>query len=105
MGFIAKFLVFAALIINLNTLNLVLVLAGAVNVVIAVYYYFDIIRRMYLLPPETAELGKPYTPFFFLRFAVLVPMKFLLLLGFMFVGVPYQYVSGAYFLTYYVAMA
>lgn len=105
MGFIAKFLVFAALIINLNTLNLVLVLAGAVNIVIAVYYYFDIIRRMYLLPPETEELGKPYTPFFFLRFAVLVPMIFLFLLGFMFVGVPYQYVSGAYFLTYYVTMA
>lgn len=105
MGFIAKFFVFTALILNLTTLNLVLVIAGAVNVVIAVYYYFDIVRRMYLLPPETKELGKPYTPFFFLRFAVLVPTVFLFLLGFMFVGVPYQYVSGAYFLTYYVTMA
>jgi NADH:ubiquinone oxidoreductase subunit 2 (subunit N) len=84
---------------------LVLIIAGAVNVIIAVYYYFDIIRRIYLLEPKTKELGQPYTPFFFLRFAVLVPVVFIFFLGFLFVIVPYTYVAGAYFLTYYVTMA
>jgi NADH-quinone oxidoreductase subunit N len=122
MGFIAKFLVFAALIINLNPLNLVLVIAGVVNVVIAVYYYFDIIRRMYLLEPEprviTAPMEAPersswrfmrpeheIRPFLFLRLAVLFPAAFIFILGFLFVTVPYQYVAGAFFLTYYVTMA
>ncbi len=105
MGFVAKFLVFASLTIFLNPLNFVLIIVGAVNVVIAVYYYFDIIRRMYMLQPQNAAQATPYQPFPLMRFAVLIPFLFLLILGFMFVGVPYQYVSGAYFLTYYVAMA
>ncbi len=105
MGFIAKFLVFASLILFLNPLNLALVIVGAVNAVIAAYYYFDVIRRMYLLKPSTVEQQTYFEPFLFQRLAVLIPFIFVFFLGFTFVGAPYDYVRGAYFLTFYVTMA
>jgi len=105
MGFVAKFLVFFSLILTMNPLNLLLAVVGAINAVIAAYYYLDIIRRIYLERPETVERGTYFEPFLFQRLAVTIPAVFIFFLGWLFASAPYLYVRGAYFLTYYVTMA
>jgi len=105
-GFIAKFLIFISLLlVYYEPVLLFLVIVGAINAVIAAFYYLGIIRRIYLELPDTRERGTLFTPFLFQRLAVTFPALLVLFMGFMFVGVPYDYVSQAYFLTYYVTMA
>jgi NADH:ubiquinone oxidoreductase subunit 2 (subunit N) len=59
-GFIAKYYVFAAAIqANFITLTIVAVM----NSVVAAYYYFRIIRVMYLVPCEKAQPAFGKTPF------------------------------------------
>ncbi len=108
-GFIAKFLIFLSLFLIYSPggdpLPLILVLVGAINAVIGAFYYVGIIRRIYLEVPATRAQGTLFTPFFFQRFAVMVPALGILILGIFFVDVPYRYVADAWFLTYFVSWA
>jgi len=107
-GFVAKFFVFVSLVMvsgAQDLLPIVLVVIAAVNVVIAAFYYLGIIMRIYFAEPATREQATPYTPFLMQRLAVLIPALAVLLLGFIFVAAPFDYVRGAYFLTYWVPVA
>ena len=63
-GFIGKFLLFGSAIASRWT---ILAVAGVVNSAIALYYYVNIIRYMYLLSPDRAQ---PLTPAWPIRVAV-----------------------------------
>jgi len=107
-GFIAKFLIFISLLLVYTPsqpILLTLVIVGSINAVISAYYYLSIVRRMYLAEPTTREQATPATPFLFQRLAVAIPAFLVLMLGFFFAQAPYEYVRGAWFLTYYVTIA
>jgi len=63
-GFIGKFLLFGAAI---EAQRIWLAVAGVINSAIALYYYVNIIRYMYLLPPDRPQ---PLSPSWPLRLAV-----------------------------------
>ena len=76
-GFFAKFYIFAAAIERSPSL-LWLVAVGVVNSVISLYYYVNVIRAMYLLPPQDpARIQEPAV----LRAALWVTGAATLLLG------------------------
>lgn len=102
-GFIAKFLVFFSMTPFLANypIMLVLLILTLVNAIIAVYYYMGIIKRMYLYKPIREELGRPFVPIFFQRLAILIPALATLILGFLYVDAPIEYVQGAWFMTYF----
>ncbi len=106
-GFIAKFLVFLSLVRFVGTYPVIFVMLilALINTIIAVFYYVGIIKRMYLLKPLREELGRPFTPIFFQRAAVLIPSLACLVLGFLFVDAPIEYVRGAWFMTFYTTVA
>ncbi len=58
-GFIGKFLLFGAAI---QSQAMLLAVAGVVNSAIALYYYVNIIRQMYLLAPAQAQPLRPALP-------------------------------------------
>jgi NADH-quinone oxidoreductase subunit N len=106
-GFIAKFYIFLSAVSYIASYPamLFLVLMAVINAIIAVYYYVGIIKRMYLEKPLREELAKPFTPIFFQRIAILVPALASLVLGFLYVDAPMNYVQGAWFMTYYTNVA
>ena len=48
------------------------------------------------------EQAGRFEPILFVRLAIIIPALLVLLLGIVFVSVPYEYVKNAWFLTYYV---
>lgn len=102
-GFIAKFLVFYSMAEHILQFPVmfVLLLLTLVNTIIAVFYYVGIIKRMYLLKPIREELARPFVPIFFQRVAVVFPALAVLVLGFLFVDAPIEYVKGAWFMTFF----
>ncbi len=106
-GFIAKFYVFLSAVTYIASYPAMffLVLMAIINTIIAVYYYVGIIKRMYLEKPLREELGRPYTPIFFQRIAILIPALVSLVLGFLYVDAPISYAQGAWFMTYYTTVA
>lgn len=74
-GFLGKFLVFAAAI---ESKSFVLAAAGAVNSVIALYYYVRIIKYIYLNEPNTMPIGpKPLA----LQIALIITSAGIFILG------------------------
>jgi NADH-quinone oxidoreductase subunit N len=55
-GFLAKYYVFAAAV---EARFITLVVVAAVNSAVAAYYYFRVIRTMYLVPADQPALPKP----------------------------------------------
>jgi NADH-quinone oxidoreductase subunit N len=106
-GFVAKFIVFRSVIpiAPFQPLVMAMLIAAAINAVIAVFYYVGIIKRVFFYEPLDAEMAKPYVPVLFQRFAILLPVMFIFLMGFLMVGVPYDYVTGAWLLPYSVPVA
>jgi NADH-quinone oxidoreductase subunit N len=103
-GFFAKFFVFYSIITYYNYAvpwNIVLVVFAVVTTVIAAYYYMKLAYRMWALPPVFEQAGR-FEPILFVRLAIIIPALLVLLLGIVFVSVPYEYVKNAWFLTYYV---
>lgn len=74
-GFIGKFYIFSA---SLKEGHLDLAIAVALNSVIAAFYYFNIIRTMYLLPAQTRAQIKPSPS---LNLALVVTLIFILAFG------------------------
>lgn len=74
-GFIGKFYIFAA---SLKEKHLDLAISVAINSVIAAFYYFNIIRTMYLLPPQTRTRIRPSPS---LNLALAVTLIFILAFG------------------------
>jgi proton-translocating NADH-quinone oxidoreductase chain N len=74
-GFIGKFFIFAAAI---ETGFIWLAIAGVVNSVISIYYYFNVVRLMYLVPCEnkSAIINPP-----FLKLALYTTVFFTFLIG------------------------
>ncbi len=100
-GFIAKFLVFYSITYYYTVpWNLVLVIFAVVTTVIGAYYYMKLAYRMWALPP-IFEQARRFEPMLLMRVAILVPTLLILLLGFLFVSVPFDYVKNAWFLTWY----
>lgn len=106
-GFVAKFIVFRSVIpiAPFQPLVMVMLIAAAVNTVIAVFYYVGIIKRVFFYEPLDEQMAKPYVPVLFQRFAILLPVMFIFLMGFIMVGIPYEYVTGAWLLPYAVPIA
>ncbi len=107
-GFIGKFLIFLSLFMFFSPadpLPLILIIVGVINAVIAAFYYLGIVRRIYLEVPSTEQQGTTFVPFLFQRLAVAFPALAVLMLGFIFVQGPYEYVRGAWFLTYWITLA
>jgi NADH-quinone oxidoreductase subunit N len=97
-GFWAKFFVFYGLSYAYQVpWNLVLVIFAVLTTVIGAYYYMMLAYRMWILPPAP-EQDIPFQPVLFQRVAVLIPSAFTFALGVVHVAVPFDYVSGAYFL-------
>ena len=98
-GFWAKFLLFYN-ITQYYTIpwNLVLVVFAIITTVIGAYYYFMLAYRIWILPPAPEHAGR-FQPILFARTAILIPTLFTVLLGIIYVAVPFEYVNGAYFLT------
>lgn len=57
-GFVGKWYLFAAVLHPYANLVWLAIVAG-VNTVISVYYYFNVVRTMFFLPPETETLDHP----------------------------------------------
>ncbi|MBV9082170.1 MAG: NADH-quinone oxidoreductase subunit N [Acidobacteriaceae bacterium] len=74
-GFIAKYFIFAALI---QTHHITLAITAAAYVVVSLYYYFRLVREMYLEPVEQRE---PLAASTGVRFALTVTASLTLLLG------------------------
>jgi NADH-quinone oxidoreductase subunit N len=98
-GFWAKFFLFYSLSFyyHLNPWNLLLIVFAVLTTVIGAYYYFMLAYRIWILPPAPEHAGR-FQPVLFERTAVLIPALFTLLLGVVFIAVPFDYVRGAYFL-------
>jgi NADH-quinone oxidoreductase subunit N len=98
-GFWAKFLLFYN-ITQFYTVpwNLLLVVFAVITTVIGAYYYFMLAYRVWVLPPAPEHAGK-FQPILFARTAILIPTLFTVILGIIYVSVPFDYVHGAYFLT------
>lgn len=74
-GFLGKFLVFAAAI---ESKFVLLAIAGAINSVVALYYYVRIIKYMYLDEPKTIEMGpRPIA----LQIALILALAGILIVG------------------------
>jgi len=100
-GFIGKLLVFYSITYYyLVPWNLVLVIFAVLATVIGSYYYMMLAYRMWALPPLPA-LARRFEPALFMRLSILVPTLLVFVLGVIFVSVPFDYVKGAWFLTYY----
>lgn len=74
-GFLGKFMVFAAAI---QSKFILLAIAGAVNSVIAAYYYMRVIKYMYLDEPKTASAEQRSLP---LQIALAIVMAGVLIAG------------------------
>jgi proton-translocating NADH-quinone oxidoreductase chain N len=74
-GFFAKFLIFAAAI---ESKFIFLAIVGAVNSVIAVYYYVKVIKYMYLHEPKSKDMEKTSAP---LQIAVAITLVGVLVIG------------------------
>jgi NADH-quinone oxidoreductase subunit N len=74
-GFVGKFYLFAAV---MKEGFLWLVLVGVLNSIVSLYYYLQVVRQMYIIPPRTEEPG-PASPA--LSGALLITMAGVLLLG------------------------
>ncbi|PIY82253.1 MAG: NADH-quinone oxidoreductase subunit N [Candidatus Omnitrophica bacterium CG_4_10_14_0_2_um_filter_44_9] len=74
-GFFGKFMVFAAAI---GSKFIFLAVAGALNSVIAVYYYVKVIKYMYLDEPKATEMKKKPAP---LQIALIIIMIGVLIAG------------------------
>jgi NADH-quinone oxidoreductase subunit N len=74
-GFIGKFYIFSAAI---KEGFIYLTVAGVINSVIAAYYYFNIIRIMYLVPPSQIIDIKPSLS---LNFALFLTVAFTVIIG------------------------
>ncbi len=68
-GFFAKFLILSSVV---NKGLIWLALLGAVNVVISLYYYLVIVKRMYMDRPHTTDLIRVSLPFRFCLYAALL---------------------------------
>lgn len=68
-GFLGKFYVFAGAIQSAKPELFIIALIGIANSVISVYYYFNVVRHMYILEPDTKA---PVTAPISMRIAVLV---------------------------------
>jgi NADH-quinone oxidoreductase subunit N len=76
-GFIGKFFVFGAAI---QSQFYVLALVGIINSVIAVFYYMNIVRYMFFVPPEEGEEGPITVPGLF-QFVLTLTAAVTLLIG------------------------
>lgn len=74
-GFVGKFYLFAA---AMKEGFLWLVLVGVLNSIVSLYYYLQVVRQMYIIPPRTEE-PVPASPA--LSSALLITMAGVLLLG------------------------
>ena len=74
-GFVGKFYLFAA---AMKEGFLWLVLVGVLNSIVSLYYYLQVVRQMYIIPPRTEE-PVPASPA--LSGALLITMAGVLLLG------------------------
>lgn len=74
-GFFAKFLIFAAAI---ESRFIFLAIAGAVNSVIAVFYYVKVIKYMYLHEPKIKDMEKRSAP---LQIALAIALVGVLVIG------------------------
>lgn len=98
-GFIAKFMVFYSLAFYFHTVpwNLVLVIFAVLTTVISAYYYLGVAYRMFVLPPSP-EQSRQMKPTLFMRLAIAVPALLILGLGIFYANVPFDYVTGSWFL-------
>ncbi|MEZ5337728.1 MAG: NADH-quinone oxidoreductase subunit N [bacterium] len=101
-GFWAKFFVFKSMVTYavVNRLLMALLIFALLTTAMSAYYYMRLLYRMWVLPPAL-EQNRRFEPILFTRLAILVPALFILLLGVMFVNVPFDYVKEAYFLVYW----
>jgi NADH:ubiquinone oxidoreductase subunit 2 (subunit N) len=101
-GFWAKFLVFYSVTQYMFQVpwNIVLLIVAVLTSVIGAYYYMALAYRMWVLPPAY-EQARSFRPMLFMRLAILIPAIFVLVLGFIYVSVPFDYVKEAWFLTVY----
>lgn len=100
-GFWAKFFVFKSMALYFtNKLLLALVIFALLTTAMSAYYYMRLMYRMWVLPPAL-EQNRRFEPILFTRLAILVPALFILLLGVVYVNVPFDYVKEAYFLVYW----
>lgn len=74
-GFIGKFYIFSA---AMKEGFIYLAVAGVINSVIAAYYYFNIIRTMYLTPAEKPVSIKPSLP---LNFSLILTLALTVIIG------------------------
>lgn len=74
-GFIAKYFIFIALI---NTGHITLAVIAAAYVAVSLYFYFRLVREMYLLAPETTE---PLASSLGIRLALGVTVTLTLVIG------------------------
>jgi NADH-quinone oxidoreductase subunit N len=74
-GFVGKFYLFAAV---MKEGFLWLVLVGVLNSIVSLYYYLQVVRQMYIIPPRTEE-AVPIS--WVLSGALLIAMAGVLLLG------------------------
>ena len=79
-GFIAKYLVFAAVIkaymAHASLMLLILAIAGAVAAVVALYYYFLIVKAMFTADSETTPVQLSFPPGMTVALAVTLGMTF-----------------------------
>jgi proton-translocating NADH-quinone oxidoreductase chain N len=101
-GFIAKLLIFYAItpFYIFSLWNIALAVFAVLTMVIGSYYYMRLAWRMWALKP-LFHLSRKFEPALFMRVAILVPTVLILLLGIVFVSVPFDYVRGAWFMIYY----
>jgi len=99
-GFWGKFLVFYSITFHyLIPGNLALIIFAVVTTAIGAYYYMKLAWRMWALPPVHTQ-ARRFQPALFLRIAILVPALIVFLLGWLYVEVPFNYVKGAWFMTW-----
>jgi len=100
-GFIAKLLVFYSIsLFYAYPAALLLIIVAVLTTAVGAYYYMTIAYRMWVLPP-TPEQAVPLRPKLFTRIGILVPTLLVLVLGVLYVSVPFDYVKNAWFLTVY----
>ncbi|MBI5221280.1 MAG: NADH-quinone oxidoreductase subunit N, partial [Candidatus Magasanikbacteria bacterium] len=82
-GFIGKLFIFAAAV---ETGYIWLAVAGVVNTVISIYYYFNVVRLIYVVKSENnVQIISPP----FLKLALLVTLIFTIIIGIL----PYPFIS------------
>lgn len=102
-GFWSKFFVFSSITYYYGVpYNLIMVVFAVITTVIGAYYYMKLAYRIWALPPLFNQTRR-FQPALFIRLAILIPTVLVFMLGWIYVDAPFNYVKGAFFMTWKVA--